>query len=120
MDPWEIVVIVIALLVFLGGLGIGIRTFGTGNIYSILSGLFFAVTNFIPFGLVTFGFIADLIGQTFVYSFGSITALVAIVLNWIVKFIVEPRMALPPMNLNSGISSVSVVNPSMSFNVLTN
>jgi hypothetical protein len=44
----------------------------------------YAVINFIPFGLITFGFIADMIGQDFRYSIGSIIGLISILLNWLI------------------------------------
>ena len=43
---------------------------------------FFAIANFIPFGLVLFGFIADMISQEFRYSISSIVAIVTMLINW--------------------------------------
>lgn len=50
----------------------------------------FAVTNFIPFAFITFGIIADVIGQEFRYIFVTITGFVAILVNWAAKFFLEP------------------------------
>ena len=44
----------------------------------------FAVVNFIPFGLITFGFVADMIGQDFRYSIASLFGLLSIAINWVI------------------------------------
>ena len=56
------------------------RFAGAGQIFGTL---FFALINFIPFGLITFGPIADLIGQEFRYSIGSFVGFVSILLNFL-------------------------------------
>jgi MFS family permease len=56
-------------------------------ITSTLGAFFFAIVNFIPFGFITFGFIADIIGQDFRYSIASIVGLIAIVVNFFIALI---------------------------------
>jgi len=53
-------------------------------IMGTLGAFFFAIVNFIPFGFITFGFIADIIGQDFRYSIASIVGLIAIVVNFFI------------------------------------
>jgi hypothetical protein len=52
-----------------------------------LGAFFFAIVNFIPFGFITFGFIADIIGQDFRYSIASIVGLLSIVLNFMISLL---------------------------------
>ena len=83
---------VIALL----GLGYAGYSGKFGDVGGVFKSFFFVVTNFIPLGLVLFGFIADLIGQEFRYSIGSIVGLAAIAVNWILKIPLESFFSLPP------------------------
>jgi hypothetical protein len=88
MDPWEIVSIVFITLI-----SVGLIMFGSANyfkidgstVFKIVGGLFFSITNFIPLGLITFGLIADLIGQEFRYIVGSIVGFSSIVLSWLLS-----------------------------------
>jgi len=108
MDPWEIVAIV--SLVFLGIIAIrsastASLSFNTSGITSALSSVFFAITNFIPFGLLTFGIIADVIGQEVRYSIGSLIGVTTIIVNYLAKFVLEPFMSIPPPTLTSSTDS---------------
>lgn len=86
-DPYAIALTVILSLIG-AMLFFGVLSFGAYNpqrfagIGSILATLFFALINFIPFGLITFGAIADLIGQELRYSIGSLVGFIAITLNF--------------------------------------
>jgi hypothetical protein len=61
------------------GLGIAAYTGRLSGIKDLLSPFMFALANFIPFGLITFGFIADMIGQEFRYSIASIIGIISII-----------------------------------------
>jgi hypothetical protein len=77
-------------------LGLG-YAFYTGNLSGaggFIKPFLFALANFIPFGLITFGFIADMIGQEFRYSIPSIMAMCAIILNRIVGLFGEARLSI--------------------------
>jgi hypothetical protein len=86
-DPYEIALVVILSLIG-GMLFFGVLSFGAYNpqrfagVGNIMATLFFALINFIPFGLITFGAIADLIGQELRYSIGSLIGMIAITLNF--------------------------------------
>lgn len=94
-DPYEIALTVILTLIG-GMLFFGVLSFGAYNpqrfagVGSILATLFFALINFIPFGLITFGAIADLIGQELRYSIGSLVGMIAIILNFLLPGRVSP------------------------------
>ncbi len=96
MDPWEIATITILVVLVAIGAGVGIKAIGTEKISSVFGTFFFVVTNFIPLGLVLFGFIADLIGQEFRYSIGSIVGLIAIAINALLKMPLESLFSIPP------------------------
>jgi hypothetical protein len=86
MDGWEAAFLTLLVAIVIGALGfVSYSSVNSTSILSLLKVFFFAITNFIPFGLITFGVIADLIGQELRYSLGSIVGFVAIVLNFIVS-----------------------------------
>lgn len=67
--------------------GLGVALYNPETRLAIMGtfgAFFFAIVNFIPFGFITFGFIADMIGQDFRYSIGSIVGLIAIVVNFFI------------------------------------
>jgi hypothetical protein len=97
MDPWEIATITIVSVLFVIAAGIGIRSAGTEGMISVGKAFVFAITNFIPFGLITFGFIADMIGQEYRYSVGSILGIAVIIVNKLLASILEPSFGLPPL-----------------------
>jgi hypothetical protein len=71
-----------------GGLGYALyNPTSRAAIMTTLGAFFFAIVNFIPFGFITFGFIADIIGQDFRYSIASIVGLIAIVVNFFLALI---------------------------------
>jgi hypothetical protein len=72
--------LVVAIVV---GAGYGYVVYGYGKgVWVGVSAFLFAVLNFIPFGLITFGFVADMIGQDFRYSIASLIGLLSIAMNW--------------------------------------
>jgi len=82
-DAWGIFGIVSAVLIVIAGIYFAVNRGNWSGISSALGTLFFAITNFIPFGIITFGLIADLIGQEFRYSIGSIVGFLSILLNFL-------------------------------------
>jgi len=68
-------------LLFVIGIGVAGYTGNLSGAKDMLSPFMFALANFIPFGLITFGFIADIVGQEFRYSIASIIGIVSIILN---------------------------------------
>ena len=62
--------LVVVALVVVAGYGYFVYGYGSG-IWVGISAFLFAVVNFIPFGLITFGFVADMIGQDFRYSIAT-------------------------------------------------
>jgi len=83
-DGWGIFGIVMAVIIVLGSVYYASQNANWAGIGGALGTLFFAITNFIPFGLITFGLIADLIGQEFRYSIGSAVGFFAILFNFII------------------------------------
>jgi hypothetical protein len=104
MDPWEIATITILVVIVAVAAGVGIKSMNTGSVGAIAGTFFFAVTNFIPFGLLTFGLIADMIGQEFRYTIGSLVGIFSIIGNYLLKFVLEPFMAIPPAVATTGDS----------------
>jgi hypothetical protein len=100
MDTLEILGTLFLILIGVGTVvlsGYGLSNSNLrSSILSVLSSFFFAVTNFIPFGLVTFGFIADMIGQEFRYSYASIVGLSAILINYFVGKILGGSVSTGP------------------------
>ena len=82
-------------VLFLVGAGVAVYR-NQGPVTASLATFFFAVTNFIPLTLVVFGFIADMIGQEFRYSVGSIVGLVSIVINALLKVPLESLLGVTP------------------------
>lgn len=78
-----LITLIVVAIVGAGGYSYVMYGYGAGvwvGIYAFL----FAVLNFIPFGLITFGFIADMIGQDFRYSIASLFGLLSIAMNWVI------------------------------------
>ena len=85
MDGWEAAFLTLVVAIIIGALGyVGYTNVNSISILSSLKVFFFALTNFIPFGLITFGVIADLIGQELRYLLGSVVGFLAIVLNFLI------------------------------------
>ena len=85
MDGWEAAFLTLLIAIVIGALGfVSYSNVNTTGVFSLLKVFFFAITNFIPFGLITFGVIADLIGQELRYSIGSVIGFLAILLNFLV------------------------------------
>lgn len=85
MDVISIVFTVVFTLISLyfgGSLFMKLRA-SSGSILQTLSAVFLSITNFIPLGLITFGFLADLMGQELRYSIGSMIGFLAITLSWL-------------------------------------
>lgn len=83
-DGWGIFGIIMALIIVITSVYYASQNANWRGISGALGTLFFAITNFIPFGLITFGIIADLIGQEFRHSIGSAVGFFAILLNFII------------------------------------
>lgn len=81
-------------LALAGGLGYALYNPATrAALSSTFGAFFFAIVNFIPFGFITFGFIADIIGQDFRYSIASIVGLIAIVVNFFIALMMGKSVA---------------------------
>jgi len=88
LDYVGVVISSVLGLALAGGLGYALYNPTTrAAITTTLGAFFFAIVNFIPFGFITFGFIADIIGQDFRYSIASIVGLIAIVVNFFLALI---------------------------------
>lgn len=89
-EGWGIFGIVMAVILGLGVLGGSLWAFSKtdlrASVFSIIGGFLFAMVNFLPFGLLTFGFVADVIGQEFRYSYASLFGMLSIIINWLVGF----------------------------------
>jgi hypothetical protein len=72
--------------------GYGIYNGNLGVLKNFLGPFAFALANFIPLGLITFGFIADTLGQEFRFSIPSIMAICAVILNKIIALMAEPYL----------------------------
>jgi hypothetical protein len=102
MDGWEIFGIIALVLL---GLGAGMSTLsyirgqdiGVSGGIPTLGTLIFSISNFIPFGMVLFGFIADLIGQEFRYSISSIVGILTMIVNKLVSYVMFDRKVQTPM-----------------------
>lgn len=87
-DAWGIFGIVSAFSIAVVALYFAFNQANWTGIGGAAATLFFAITNFIPFGLITFGIIADLIGQEIRYSISSAIGFFSIILNFILaKFL---------------------------------
>jgi hypothetical protein len=71
------VVVTIGILVTAGA----IYTGKVSEVSAFITPFMFAIANFIPFGLIVFGFIADMIGQEFRFSIASMFGILSIILN---------------------------------------
>jgi hypothetical protein len=67
------------------------------GIASIFGRFFFAIANFIPFGLILFGFIADMISQELRYTISSLVGILTIILNYFIGGAVSRNSSTPPM-----------------------
>jgi hypothetical protein len=74
--------LVVVVVVAVAGYGYFVYGYGSG-VWVGISAFLFAVVNFIPFGLITFGFVADMIGQDFRYSIASLFGLLSVAMNWV-------------------------------------
>ena len=61
----------------------------TSGVGSGLYGMIYTISNFLPYGILLFGFFADVVGQEFRYSIASFTGLLAILLNYALKPLLE-------------------------------
>jgi len=61
----------------------------TSGVGSGLYGMHYTISNFLPYGILLFGFFADVVGQEFRYSIASFTGLLAILLNYALKPVLE-------------------------------
>ena len=61
----------------------------TSGVGSGLYGMVYTISNFLPYGILLFGFFADVVGQEFRYSIASFTGLFAIILNYALKPVLE-------------------------------
>ena len=96
---------VVTTLSVLALLGFGVAAF-TGRLSGasgFITPFLFAIANFIPFGLIVFGFIADMIGQEFRYSIASIVGIISIFINNGVGRIADMFFKTPS---DTGLSSV--------------
>jgi hypothetical protein len=59
------------------------------GISSGIYGLIYTISNFLPYGILLFGFFADVVGQEFRYSIASLTGLLAILVNYGLKSVLE-------------------------------
>jgi hypothetical protein len=85
LDYVGVILTTVFVLVIVVVAGYGYIVYGYGKgIWVGVSAFLFAVLNFIPFGLITFGFVADMIGQDFRYSIASLIGLLSIAMNWVV------------------------------------
>ena len=85
LDYVGVILTTLIVVAFVGAAGYGYVMYGYGaGIWVGVSAFLFAVLNFIPFGLITFGFIADMIGQDFRYSIASLFGLLSIAMNWVI------------------------------------
>ena len=67
------------------------------TVFSVVGRFFFAIANFIPFGLILFGFIADMISQEFRYTISSLVGISTIIANWGLGTLIANKLATPPM-----------------------
>lgn len=65
------------------------------GVVEVISPFIYALANFIPFGLIMFGFIADVFGQEYRFSIPSIMAVMAVLLNRLIS-LAETFAGLPP------------------------
>jgi hypothetical protein len=85
-----------------------VRSPTDGPNFTMFSGVgrfFFAIANFIPFGLVLFGFIADMISQEFRYSISSIVAIVTMIINYFAGNALGNRMNVDTIPMAGGADS---------------
>jgi hypothetical protein len=90
MDGWEIALITVFSVV--GALALYFifkQPSVTSGVGSGLYGVIYTISNFLPYGILLFGFFADVIGQEFRYSIASFTGLLAILLNYALKPVLE-------------------------------
>lgn len=89
MDPWEIITVVLSViggiaLLYIAYLKVDLSSMPKSTDTNPIASLFFALTNYIPFGLMIFGFVADMFSQQLMYSITTIMSLILIVLNgWV-------------------------------------
>jgi len=74
---------IIGFLLVAAGIYVSYTSGYSSGVWVGVGAFIFAVVNFIPFGLITFGFIADMIGQDFRYSIASLFGLLSIAMNWV-------------------------------------
>ena len=83
-------------------LGVAAYTGRLSGASGFITPFMFAIANFIPFGLIVFGFIADMIGQEFRYSISSIVGVISIFINKAVGLIADMFFKTPS---DTGLSS---------------
>jgi hypothetical protein len=98
LDYVGVILSTVFTFVFLGAVGYALyNPVSRAAISTTLGAFFFAVVNFIPFGFITFGFIADIIGQDFRYSIASIVGLIAIAVNFFVALAMGKTVMWDPV-----------------------
>jgi hypothetical protein len=75
-----------------------------GNAMQYIGPFAYALTNFTPFGLIMFGFIADIFGQEYRFSIPSIMAIISVIINRLIA-LSEPWFGLTPRLSNSDSGS---------------
>jgi hypothetical protein len=94
MDPWIIAVIVLASILLIREASLYFKGPATGvssEFGVVLASLVSRFIYYIPVALVSFGFIADIISQSFKFSIGGLVAISALILNGLIGMIVGTR-----------------------------
>jgi hypothetical protein len=74
-----------------------------GAAISPIGGLLFSIANYIPFGLMIFGLVADMFAQEFRYSITTIMAIGSIFANKFLSKIFESRYSIPSGMTGGGV-----------------
>lgn len=74
-----------------------------GSAISPIGGLLFSIANYIPFGLMIFGLVADLFSQELRYSITTILAIGSIFINWSLGKVLAGRYNVPSGMTGGGV-----------------
>jgi xanthosine utilization system XapX-like protein len=123
MDPWIIAVIVLASILLIREASLYFKGPATGvssEFGVVLASLLSRFIYYIPVALVSFGFIADIISQSFKFSIGGLVAISALILNGLIGMLLGTRSvaevakavaAAPAAVVSNVANAVSEGNP---------